>query len=229
MADVDAERGDILGAGSLIRPAVAPPVAVLPLAIDDMDRPLAMDATDATDLADRTDWIDAFDTARSRCIANDTETPKDDDVVVEDNIDEDTAPGMATDDGGLVLWPWRDATDRRDAVDAVFGIPEDVRDCGRGTALVGVEEPIPVAVGSGGSAFDTGLGPTPPRRATRGTTCACDIAPPMPFSPIVGILDLRNGGRTPASGGTRVVSPADELEKVGVGLRSSSGKSSACG
>ena len=214
-APADKDGDEVLDTGSdglgTRAAAPEPPVAVLPLATDDTDRALA---TDVTDRADRTEWIDAFDAARSRC-----------------STEEDTDPGTATDVGGLVLlFPWRVAIDRSDDVEAVFGIPEDVRDCGRGMALGGVD-PVTLraySVGRGGSAFDTGRGAELARRITRGTgTDGGGIMVERPDSSslvrpeITGLLDLPTVA-LPTVKCRRPSSPADELGNVGVGLRSSS-------
>ena len=241
-------------------PAPEPPVAVLPLATDDTDR------TDRTEWIDAFDAVrsrcNAADTDPPRDVDTTDDVadpPKDVDTTDDvadppkdvDTTDDVADPGIATDDGGLVLFPRcdacdardgsavsdvRDASDRSDDEDAVFGMPEDVRDCGRGmapgvVAAAAAAEPATPrgkSAGNGGSALDTGLCPVPAlgRRMIRGTGCGrpavVSSSLSLVFPTIVGTLCLRRDNKPPAAAAGRRVSSGEELKDVGVGLRSSS-------
>lgn len=191
------------------RAPLVPPVAVLTLAADTVLRTLA---TEETDLTERTDCVDAFEAARSRRAA----------VEVEDML-KDMDAGMGTD----VEPVWREAVERRDDKDAVFGILDE-RDCGREMVVVLVSLPDlglrGMSPGIGGNALEMGRGATAPGRTLRcirnanaeGASSLSRVGPPR-----TGMHGLR-GGSMPSVKGRRVASPGEAPVHVGVGLRSSS-------
>jgi hypothetical protein len=184
--DEEVEETDIddtFGAGKdgLARaPVPVPPVAVLPLATEDTERPLTADATERTERAECTE---ALDVARSRCSAD-----------MFEDTDDSTDPGTGTEvvPPLVALVPWRDAAERREDMETVFGSPEEVRDWGRGTALAGAEPPEPreKSTGNGGNAFDTGLNPGPSGRIPRDVGSMCPCASSSLVKLPTGALDL---------------------------------------
>ena len=108
-------------------------------------------------------------------------------------------------------------------MEAVLGMPEDVRDCGSDAPLAGVvAEPCGISAGNGGKALEGGLvgapTSTPPARKPRGKRVRTPSS--LTLAPITGMLDLRGGRERPdkANFGS---SPWDAPVLVGVGLRSS--------